>query len=160
MILTLKSAVAIPVVYEGKGVPMKGLFIEKAYVNDPFSAYLAEEAYGYPIHYAKIDWSADRSSIRSSVKKNDGTQIAHVALSLSDTKAGTQPEDDIIHFNAQRKGPSPKLSMTETHEEERERVPDQVVEADLFGIEVNQVIEAVYRKYDWSLPMQSEALTD
>jgi hypothetical protein len=50
--------------------------------------------------------------------------------------------------------------MTETHEEERERVPDQVVEADLFGIEVNQVIEAGYRKYDWSLPMQSEALTD
>lgn len=50
--------------------------------------------------------------------------------------------------------------MTEIHEEELERVPGQVVEADLFGVKVNQVIEAVYRKYDWSVPMQSESLAD
>ena len=86
--------------------------------------------------------------------------MAHIALTLSDTKAGAQLWNDVIHFNAQGTAPSLKLSMTEIHEEELERVPGEVVGADLFGIEVNQVIEAVYRKYDWSGPMQSEALAE
>ena len=154
----VKAVLAIPVEYIGKGVPMKGIFIEKAYVNDQFSVYAAAEAYGYPSHYANIDWSADRNSIKSTVKKKDGTQVAHISLSLSDKKATSQPWSDVIHFNAQGTAPPLKLSMTEIHEEELERVPGQVVEADLFGVKVNQVIEAVYRKYDWSVPMQSESL--
>jgi hypothetical protein len=156
----VKAVLAIPVEYKGKGVPMKGLFIEKAYVNDPFSVYAAAEAYGYPAHYANIDWSANQASIKSTVKKKDGTRVAHMTLSLSNTKAATQPWNDVIHFNAQGTAPSLKLSMTEIHEEELERVPGEVVGADLFGIEINQVIEAVYRKYDWSGPMQSEALAE
>ena len=50
--------------------------------------------------------------------------------------------------------------MVETHEIERERIPGKVVEADFFGIEVNEVLEAVYRKYDWSIPVQSESLAN
>lgn len=156
----LKVFLAIPVEYKGKGVSMKGLFIKNAYLNDHFSVYASTEAYGYPSHYANIDWSVNRASIKSTVKKKDGTQVAHIALSLSDKKAASQPWEDIILFNAQGIAPLLKLSMTEIHEEELERIPGQVVEADLFGVEVNQVIEAVYRKYDWSVPMQSKALAE
>jgi hypothetical protein len=156
----LKAILAIPDEYKGKGVSMKGLFIKNAYLNDHFSVYASTEAYGYPSHYANIDWSVNRASIKSTVKKKNGTQVAHIALSLSDKKAASQPWEDIILFNAQGNAPSLKLSMTEIHEEELERIPGQVVEADLFGVEVNQVIEAVYRKYDWSVPMQSKALAE
>ena len=107
----LKALLAIPVEYKGKGVPLKGFFIEKAYINDQFSVYASTEAYGYPSHYANIDWSVNRASIKSTVKKKDGTRVAHIALSLSDKKAATQPWDDIILFNAQGQGnaSSPKL---------------------------------------------------
>lgn len=87
---------AIPIEYKGKGVPMKGLFIKNAYYNDPFSVYASTEAYGLPSLYANIDLSADRNSIKSTVKKKDGTQVAHIALSLSDKKATSPPWDDII----------------------------------------------------------------
>jgi hypothetical protein len=78
---------------------------------------------------------------------------------LSGTKTGAQEHYD-VHFNAQGHAPALKLNMVETHEIERERIPGKVVEADFFGIEVNEVLEAVYRKYDWSIPVQSESLAN
>jgi len=155
----LKALLAIPVVYKGNGMPMKGFFIEKVYSNDQFRLHAGQDVYGFSTHYANIDWSADQNSIKSTVKKKDGTQVAHVALSLSGTKAGAQ-EDFPILFNARGHAPKLKLNMIETHEIEQERIPGQVIKADLFGIEVNQVIEAVYRKYDWSIPMQPESLAN
>jgi hypothetical protein len=155
----LKAILAIPVLYKGHGEPVKGFFIEKGYLNDQFRVYAAQEAYGHSTHYAMIDWSTDQNSIKCTVKKKDGTKVAHVTLSLSETKAGTQ-EDYVIYFNAQGHAPALKLNMTETHEIERERIPGKVVEADFFGIEVDEVLEAVYRKYDWSIPVQSESLAN
>jgi len=153
----LKAILAIPVVYKDNGMPMKGFFIEKVYSDDLNRLNYAQEVYGFSTHYAMIDWSADQNSIKSTVKKKDGTQVAHVALSLSGTKTYAR-EDFGTHFTAQGNAPKLKLKMIETHEIERERIPGQVIEANLFGIEVNQVLEAVYRKYDWSIPVTAESL--
>ena len=158
-----KAALAIPGVFEGqrgfgrRGIRMEGLFIEQMYLNTGVSY---ARHYGYPLEHAKIDWSADQSSIKSTVAK-DGTQIAHVALSLSDSEAEPKPGRDVAHINLlQEKGSSRKPTMTKTREEERIRLPGQIVEADLFGIEDYKVIEAVYRKYDWFLAPHSEAIAE
>jgi len=158
-----KAILAIPVVFEGqsgfgrRGRRVEGFFIEQAYLNAGVS--YAKRNYGYPLERAKIDWSADKSSIKSTVAK-DGTQIAHIALSLSDSEAEPQPGRDVAHLNLQQNGLTPKPTMTKTREEERIRLPGQVVEANLFGIEDYEVIDAVYRKYDWFLAPHSEALAE
>jgi len=158
-----KAMLAIPVVFEGqrgfgrKGIRVEGLFIEQAYLNIGVS--YAKRNYGYPLERAKIDWSVDKSSIKSTVAK-DGTQIAHIALSLSDSEAEPKPSKVVPHLNLQGNGQSPKPTMTKTREEERIRLPGQVVEANLFGIEDYEVIDAVYRKYDWFLAPHSEALSE
>lgn len=157
------AVLGIPVVFEGqrgfgrRGIRVEGLFIEQAYSDTGVS--YAGRNYGYPLERAKIDWSADKSSIKSTVAK-DGTQIAHVALSLSDSEAEPQPGRDVAHFNLQENGSSPKPTMTKTREEELIRLPGQVVEADLFGIEDYKVIDAVYRKYDRFLAPHSEAISE
>ena len=76
---------------------------------------------------------------------------------MSGTKTGAQ-EDFGTNFTAQGNAPKLKLKMIETHEIEQERIPGRIIEADLFDIKINQVLEAVYRKYDWSMPMQPESL--
>jgi hypothetical protein len=158
-----KAVLAIPAVFEGqrgfgrRGRRVEGLFIEQMYTDT--GVIYAKLNYGYPLEWAKMDWSADQSSIKSTVTK-DGTQIARVALSLSDTEAGLQPGRVVTHLNLQGNGSSPKATMTKTREEERIRLPGQVVEADLFGIEDYEVIDAVYRKYDWFLAPRSEALAE
>jgi hypothetical protein len=155
------AALGIPVIFEGqrgfgrRGRRLEGLFIEQMY-SDSVVSY-PKRNYGYPLERAKIDWSAGKSSVKSTVIK-DGTQIAHIALSLSDSKAEPQSGRDFVHLNLQENGSSPKPTMTKTREEERIRLPGQVVEADLFGIENYKVIDAVYRKYDRFLAPHSEAL--
>lgn len=155
----LRAVLAIPVVYEGMGVSMKGLFIEQMYNDDANSVNYGKWNWGYPSEHANITFAADQSSIKSTVTK-DGIQIGRIDLSLSGTESKPEPGKDVIHFNAQRDPVSPMPTMTKTREVERERFTGQVVQAELFGVEVDQVIGAFYGKYDWYLAPQCEVLTE
>lgn len=151
----LLSSLGIPVVYEAKRgfglVRIEGLFYMEFYSDSETPVSFARRTYGYPSKKAKMSWLANKNKVKSSVTKND-EQVARVEMNISNKGTDTQPGSDTYHFNLVKGTSFQELAITKCRYEEQERIPGQVVEANLFGINIESFVSTFYRKYDFYIP--------
>lgn len=148
----LVGSLAVPVVYaaqRGFGLQqIEGRFIVNTYTDSPTMASFSRNDRGYPVEQAQFDWSADGGSVRSRVTKSN-TEVARIAMSLTDAKVPPPAEIDAYDFNVKRIGPKSELTMTKCRYAEEKLISGTLDDANLFGVEVDQVLDARYRKFDF-----------
>jgi len=146
------GSLAVPVVYaaqRGFGLQqIEGRFMVNTYTDSPTMASFSRSDWGYPVEQAQFDWSADGGSVRSRVTKGN-TEVARIAMSLTDAKGPPPAEMDTYDFNVKRSGPKSELTMTKCRYAEEKLISGTLDDANLFGFEVDQVLDARYRKYDF-----------
>ena len=75
-------------------------------------------------------------------------------MSLTDAKVPPPAEMDAYDFNVKRIGPKSELTMTKCRYAEEKLISGTLDDANLFGVEVDQVLDARYRKYDFFIVNQ------
>ena len=148
----LVGSLAVPVVYaaqRGFGLQqIEGRFQVNTYTDSPTMASFSRNDWGYPVEQAQFDWSADGGYVRSRITKGN-TEVARIAMSLTDAKGPPPAEIDVNDFAVKRIGPKSELTMTKCRYAEEKLIPGTLDDANLFGFKVDQVLEARYRKFDF-----------